>query len=285
MKIKLSDLARKIITRHIDFSTRFPEATLLGYCSNEIAGESLSRYIFASKLVRGMILNCASGSCYGSSILRRNDAAKLVLSVDIDRDFLAYGKLVYDADCVCADAMNMPFREHCFDSIVSLETLEHIKDEKTFLTNIKTCLKCGGNLVISTPNKVYTSPFALKPLNPYHVKEYYFGSLLKLLRSHGFVVCVAYGGKKVSTLELIRKVFSFLLKFLLTKLLIKPYIVDVLYGSIGKLIIQEKKIPLIDSNPRLFAHEKIKTFTNLTLYQYFLIHTVSQTCMHEGEVD
>jgi len=49
----------------------------------------------------------------------------MVVSVDIDKDVLKYGRIVYDADCVRADATHLPFRKHAFDTIVSLETMEH----------------------------------------------------------------------------------------------------------------------------------------------------------------
>jgi len=79
---------------------------------------------------------------------------------------------------VCADATHLPFRKQAFDSVVSLETLEHIRDQRAFLDNVKDSLKKSGKLILSTPNKMYTSPFLPKPLNPYHVSEFYLGPLL-----------------------------------------------------------------------------------------------------------
>ncbi|OYT30786.1 MAG: hypothetical protein B6U94_05365 [Thermofilum sp. ex4484_79] len=35
-------------------------------------------------------------------------------------------------NCVCADAQHLPFREQCFDTVVSIETLEHIKSQRLF---------------------------------------------------------------------------------------------------------------------------------------------------------
>jgi 2-polyprenyl-3-methyl-5-hydroxy-6-metoxy-1,4-benzoquinol methylase len=76
----------------------------------------------------------------------------MVVSVDINRDVLKYGRMVYNADCLCADATHLPFRKHVFDSVVSLETLEHIGDQGAFLDNIKDSLKEDGRLILSTPN-------------------------------------------------------------------------------------------------------------------------------------
>ena len=63
------------------------------------------------------------------------------MSVDIDKDLLQYGKMVYNAECVCADAAHLPFREQSFDSIVSIETLEHIRNKKLFSVTLNYVLK------------------------------------------------------------------------------------------------------------------------------------------------
>ena len=99
--IKLTDLIKRILIKHVNPYTKTPELILLGYCSNETASEHISRYYSASKLAYGVVLDVASGTCYGSSILKRAGGVKMVVSVDIDRDALRYGRMVYDADCVC----------------------------------------------------------------------------------------------------------------------------------------------------------------------------------------
>ncbi len=274
--VKLSALTRKILVEHTDLNTRFTEIILLGYCNNETASKHLSRYIFTSKLVHGIVLDCASGSCYGSSILKKNNAVNVVISVDINRDLLIYGKIVYNADCVCAEATHLPFRRDIFDSVVSIETLEHLKNPDEFMTSIKACLK-DGELILSTPNKLHLSPSLPKPLNPYHMKEYYLGSLLTFLKSHSFKVINAYGGRKVGRLELIRRIFASLLKFLLSKFSLNQLLIDNLYHSIyNKLIVNSKSIISVDPDPRYFPHTKLKTTSNIILFQYFLIHTYVQ---------
>ena len=99
------DLIHRILIKHVDPLTKSPELILLGYCSNEAASEHLSRYLFASKFVHGVVLDVASGTCYGSNILRRQASVSMVVSVDIDRDVLKYGRIVYNADCVCVQML------------------------------------------------------------------------------------------------------------------------------------------------------------------------------------
>ena len=202
----------------------------------------------------------------------------MVVSVDIDNDALKYGRIVYDADCVCADATHLPFRSHVFDSIVSLETLEHVRDQRLFLENVKGGLKKGGKLILSTPNKMYTSPFLPKPLNPYHANEFYLGPLLNSLKVHGFSVDQIYGGRRVGKLELLRRILGSLLKFFLNKFSLKPYLLDNFYHSIFNLIlVRRRKLSewqrLIDPDPSLFLHEEVENRSNIVLYQYFLIST------------
>lgn len=265
MSVKVTDLVQKILAKHTDQSTRCPEVILLGYCDSEVASEHLSRYTFASGLARGVVLDCASGSCYGSSMLRRSKAVDFVISVDMDEDLLRYGKLVYGDDCVLADAIHLPFRYESFDSIVSIETIEHLDNPGLFLDNIKFCLKRGGKVVLSTPNKLYTSPFIPKPLNPHHRNEWYLNQLLTLLKLHGFIIDGVYGGGKVKPSELIRRILGSLIKYLLGKM-VKPYVMDSFYQTLRK-----RKTILVDPNPELFRNQKLKNISSLALYQYFIL--------------
>lgn len=271
---RLSDLTKKILVAHIDPSTKYPEIILLGYYSIEGVSEHISRYILSSKIAHGVVLDCASGSCYGSSILRRGNSINWVISVDVNKDLLKYGKIVYNASsCVCADAKHLPFREQCFDSVISIETIEHIRDQKEFLQNIKSCLKRKGTLLLTTPNKLYSSPFLQKPLNPYHINEYYLGPLLIFLKLHSFEPSCIYGGRKATNLEIMRRLSGSFLKFSLSQLFLKPYFIDVIYSPISNLIHQKRRANtlLADPDPRMFVPVKLRATSNIILYQYFLI--------------
>jgi len=178
---------------------------------------------------------------------------------------------------VCADATHLPFRKQAFNCVVSLETLEHIRDQRVFLDNIKGSLKKGGRLILSTPNKLYASPFLPKPLNPFHVKEFYLGPLLNFLGQYGFRADYVYGGRRVGRLELLRHILGSILKFFLSKFSLKPYLLDDFYGSIFNLMLVPRwkhsgGRRLIDPDPSLFIHEKVESRSNIVLYQYFLIN-------------
>ena len=58
------------------------------------------------------------------------------------------------------------FAAYAFDAAVSFETIEHLKDGRSFLEEIYRVLCKGGTLICSTPNIRYTSH------PPFHIKEY-----------------------------------------------------------------------------------------------------------------
>lgn len=123
---------------------------------------------------------------------------------------------------------------------------------------------------MSTPNKIYTSPFLPKPLNPYHMNEFYLSQLLNLLREYGFNIDRVYVGRRVKRAELVRRILASLLKFCLSKLSLKSYLLDDLYHILSR---PKHLRTLVDPDPNLFTHEEVKTLSsNIVLYQYFLIY-------------
>ena len=68
--------------------------------------------------------------------------------------------------------------ESHFDTIVSFQVIEHIKNDKLFLEEIYRVLKPGGMAIITTPNikKTLTR-------NPWHVREYTASELEELAKS------------------------------------------------------------------------------------------------------
>jgi hypothetical protein len=129
---------------------------------------------------------------------------------------------------------------------------------------------------LSTPNKLYASPFLPKPLNPFHVKEFYLGALLNFLGQYGFRVDYVYGGRRVGRLELLRRILGSILKFFLSKFSLKPYLLDDFYRTIFNMMQVHRwkhsgGLCIIDPDPSLFIHEKVESRSNSVLYQYFLI--------------
>ena len=61
----------------------------------------------------------------------------------------------------------LPYPDNHFDSIVSFQVIEHIKNDELFLSEIYRVLKPGGTALLTTPNIKLTLS-----RNPWHIREY-----------------------------------------------------------------------------------------------------------------
>ena len=180
------------MSKDIDFTgERFiPDQT-----SKRIADDHFSRYRFALQFVRSkFVLDVACGSGYGSALLKQEGRAMRVDGVDVDPDLVEYAKSHFQIDGVnffVDDLANHHLRD-TYDVIISFETIEHIDDYRKALHNLYGLLTAGGVLVISTPNRLITSPklasFQEKPDNPFHVREFVLPELIGILRDARFTV-------------------------------------------------------------------------------------------------
>jgi ubiquinone/menaquinone biosynthesis C-methylase UbiE len=78
------------------------------------------------------------------------------VALDLNKNFLNYakkkrefGKISY----VCANALNLPFKDASFDVIIMGELVEHVAYPENLLKEAKRCLKKRGVIIITTPNK------------------------------------------------------------------------------------------------------------------------------------
>ena len=141
----------------------------------DLPGDHVMRYLFAKKFVPGkVVLDAACGAGYGAKFLADN-GTELVIGVDISHDAIGFAKRSYAQDslgfCV-QDVTNLAFPDKTFDVIVSFEAIEHIHDDKKYLRELARCLKADGLCIISTPNKLVTSPIWKTPPNKWHIREY-----------------------------------------------------------------------------------------------------------------
>ena len=81
-------------------------------------------------------------------------------------------------DVICS-ALQIPFAENSFDTVVSTEVLEHVPDPLQMLREIHTVLKPGGHLVLSAPM------FWPRHEVPYDFYRYPYDGLLFLLEQSG----------------------------------------------------------------------------------------------------
>jgi 2-polyprenyl-3-methyl-5-hydroxy-6-metoxy-1,4-benzoquinol methylase len=119
-------------------------------------------------------LDAACGVGYGSHFIAES-GAKSVTGLDIDDEALAYARENFQTQGVSflkGDCTALPFEDASFDVIVSFETLEHILAADKVVAEFARCLKPGGRLVASTPNRLaYSMGQLQKDDNPFHVNE------------------------------------------------------------------------------------------------------------------
>ncbi|HSW66038.1 MAG TPA: class I SAM-dependent methyltransferase [Bacillota bacterium] len=141
--------------------------------------EHMTRYTCAQKIVTGkVVLDIASGSGYGTQLLAKK--AKKVYGVDVDKTSVQYAAEHYGAPNIeykVGDGEAIPLEDNSVDVVVTFETIEHIKDYRKFLSEVKRVLKPDGLAIVSTPNDL---EFAEG--NHFHLHEFEYRELIDLLK-------------------------------------------------------------------------------------------------------
>jgi len=85
--------------------------------------------------------------------------------------------------------------DNTFDTVVSFQVIEHIKDDNAFVAEIARVLKKGGKLILTTPNIKMSLT-----RNPWHIREYTALQLQNLLAKYFSQVEMKgiYGNEKVT---------------------------------------------------------------------------------------
>lgn len=150
-----------------------------------LLAEHAHRYEFAVKFIgaKDTVLDCASGSGYGTKILAGR--AEKVIGVDVSPVAVAYARARYQGsnlEFVERSAESLGFEDHRFDVFCSFETLEHLQSPDALLRQARRLLKSGGLLLCSTPNRVASGlrP-GERPHNPFHLREWSLAELNSLL--------------------------------------------------------------------------------------------------------
>lgn len=118
------------------------------------------------------VLDVACGTGYGSKFLVEHNA--VVYGVDISNEVINFATHRYpEIQFIQSSADNLPFEDNFFDVIVSVETVEHIHDDISFLKEVHRVLKPNGKILLTTPHHGFG--------NPFHVREYYRNEFVSLL--------------------------------------------------------------------------------------------------------
>jgi len=201
-------------------SLRFTgERVVQGKVPDHLWEDHVNRYTFATKYVEGKtVLDIACGSGYGSHILKVQGKAKKVIGVDLSAKAVIHASKEHKetaVDFLRGTIDNIAFHQAQFDVVVSLETIEHVRNCEGTLAEIYRVLTPGGTLIISTPNRKLSSPgksISDPPDNPFHLIEYTKDEFTSLLSDY-FEVIQVYGQRKLTkyfTLPFINKIIRLL---------------------------------------------------------------------------
>ena len=171
-----------------------------GKTIQEIRADHVNRYELAVDLIKrekttnpnlkGMDVFCGNG--YGSLLIQQETGAELT-SIDGSKEAVEFAKKYYGNNKIRYCCKRFPFKmkKNYYDFIVSLESIEHVKDDILFLNRFYDALKQNGLLIISTPN-MEKQDLKLNP-NHFHYRHYYNSEFIKLVREIGFEFIELYG--------------------------------------------------------------------------------------------
>ena len=139
------------------------------------------RHVAAYSLANGILppggrmmdLGCGIGHSY--HLL----APRETIGVDISPEALQEQKRA----TVVADMRDLPFEDDYFDSVLSVQSLEHVPDPEKAVAQIARVLRPGGTAMIVTPNRL-TLGRPDEIIDPYHFREFDHRELESLCREY-----------------------------------------------------------------------------------------------------
>lgn len=209
----------------------------------------IQRYKFAAKFASGKVLDMACGIGYGSFYLSTKTEIHSVCGVDISANPIKYAKETFQKNNLnfeISDATQTTFPNSSFDSIISLETAEHIKDLDSYFKEILRLLKSSGVLILSVPNRLFFIDGGIP--NKYHFNELLYTELKNKLNEYFGNSQIFY---QLFDQEEYLKIQNSLLKFKQSKYIL---IRRSLKNLFPKLII--KNLKLIKHRVKLFRDSK-----------------------------
>jgi len=162
------------------------ERLIPGQVDVDLLNEHMARYTFAVRLARGKrVLDAGCGAGYGTAELAQ--VADRVTGIDVAAEAVDYAREHYPAANIVfeqASATALPFANASFDLVVAFEVIEHLEDWRGFLAEACRVLTPSGQLIVSTPNRLYyTESRGAHGANPYHVHEFDFAEFTAELKA------------------------------------------------------------------------------------------------------
>jgi SAM-dependent methyltransferase len=175
----------------------YPERIVPAETSPGILALHLKRYEFARGWCESAdVLDAACGVGYGSAYLA--ETARKVVGVDRSAEALDYARDEYarpNVQFVEGDLLALPFPDGAFDVVCAFEAIEHLDNQRAFLSEAARVLRPDGTLLVSTPRVDRTNS---EPENPFHRIELSRADFEGLLREQ-FGEVDLYGQRRLQT--------------------------------------------------------------------------------------
>jgi len=163
--------------------TRHIHTTLESYCLELVHRKAYEEVAIMSKGLKVLDYGCNDG--YGTYII--SNYCKEVIGIDVSAIAIKNAKEKYGQQGIefhLFDGKRTSFDDKFFDRVVSLQVIEHIIDYDDYLNEIKRILTKDGVVLFTTPNATIRLDPGMKPLNPFHVKEFTPIELNNLLKKY-----------------------------------------------------------------------------------------------------
>jgi len=130
-----------------------------------------------ARIVRGRVIDIGFGTGFGAHLFTIN--AKEVCGYEISQDSLKFAERVFPMSKMCFRYGNIEkgIEDIPSEFITMIDVIEHLRDPKRALYNVKKLLSVNGTFICSTPNRLSRYRKSENHVKEYAPKE--FEALLK----------------------------------------------------------------------------------------------------------
>lgn len=134
----------------------------------------VERYALLRQFAKGVVCDAACGCGYGSYLLATNPAVTQVIGVDAEPEAIAFAKQEYATEKVSFQIAKMEdwVSDRAIDLLISVETIEHIKDKSVMPQFVDR--NAINHLILTYPSKK-TSHY-----NPFHHHDFALPDILEM---------------------------------------------------------------------------------------------------------